>query len=305
MAPAPVPSGRVLRDRSADRRLRVDGFVVVPGLLDPATVGKVRAAYGELHGWHGRGFEPDLINPDLDYRASASEVLGDSLDGRSTDLFVDHVPFLRNFLCKWPGEDSELYLHRDWTYVDERDGLRSFVVWIALEDVAGHNGQLRVLRGSHRLDSMLRGTSLEAPWMEHESTIRANLESVPLLAGDAIVFDNALVHCSYPNNSENPRLCAAVGMRPSEAGLVYWRRATADTAELRLVDESFFVRETPQTLIERAPEIPVAETSPHGAVEWSAAQLSEHISQVRPGTGPIDRLRRVAAANGLRRLLAS
>jgi ectoine hydroxylase-related dioxygenase (phytanoyl-CoA dioxygenase family) len=121
---------------------------------------------------------------------------------------------------------------------------------------------------------MLRGTSLEAAWMQHEDVIRERLESVPLRAGEAIVFDNALVHCSYPNHSDAPRLAAAVGMVPTGAPLVYWRRSADGRAERREVDREFFLTRTPSALIRAAPEQPVLETVGTGEAALSATQLA-------------------------------
>ena len=280
-------SSRVLVDRRWDSQLRRDGFVKVR--LDVgAAVEPLRARYRELRGWTGTGFEPDLLNDDFGYRRAASETLAAALDGAASGLFVDHVPFLRNYLCKWPGADSELYLHRDWTYVDERVGHRSFVVWIPLEDVAGHNGQLRVLRRSHRLDDLQRGTSLEASWIDHDEVIRERLESVPVRLGEAIVFDNSLVHCSFPNHTDQPRLVAAVGLRPSSAPLIYWRRGPDGLAHRYDVDDDFFLTMTPPGLMAMPPALPVAETAPVATLDLTPGQLAARLDASEPSQ--LDRL---------------
>lgn len=290
---------RTLIDPKLNARLERDGFVTVPGVIEPAMASRLRDQYGELHGWHGQGFEPDLQNPDCGYRKRVSALLAERLDEFVGGLFVDHEPFLRNFLCKWPGLDSELYLHQDWTYVDERVGQRSHVVWIALQDVTGHNGQLRVLRGSHRIDGMPRGTDLDAPWMSHQSVIRARLESVPVQAGDAVVFDNALVHCSYSNNTDLPRVVAAIGMRRSGTPLIYWRRVGPSGAERRDVTEEFFLTYTPTGLMQEPPAEPVSESCPIERLDLDAEGLAANLDDtVRTGMRPTVRLGRWISAHG-------
>ena len=248
----------ILVDRRRSARLRRDGFVTVDA-IDPTQAADLRDAYLSLRGREGRGFVPDLIVDDLGYRRTASEILAEGLDDVAAGLFVDHRPFLRNFLCKHPGDDSALYLHQDWTYVDERTGARTYIVWVALEDIDGPNGQLRVLRGSHHIDRDLRGSNLVAPWMRHEDVLRDRLLTVPLRAGQAIVFDNALVHCSYPNHTGELRLSAAIGMRPAEAALVYFRRADDRGAHRYDIDDEFFLQILPQVLLEEPPDRPVAD----------------------------------------------
>jgi len=268
----PAPPGGVLRDPELDDALARDGFTTFP-LLDPATTAALRDRYRELHPATGSTFEPDLENPDVEYRRQVSLLLGEALDDRVRERFVDHVPFLRNYLCKWPGPDSGLYLHRDWTYVDEREGHRTFVVWIALTDVLGHNGQLRVLPRSHRLDAMVRGTDLGPAWLAHQELIDEHLVSVPVPEGHAVVMDNGVLHSSYPNHTDEPRLVAAVGMRPRSAGLVYWRRLDATTALRYDVDDEFFLTETPSGLAARPPARPVREAVTVGDAALDAATL--------------------------------
>lgn len=282
--------GGVLRDEDQDRRLQRDGFVVVP-ILEPRSASELRNRFGELHGWSGDGFHSDLTVADPDYRRRASDVLAAALDDAVTSRFVSHEPFLRNFLCKFPGESSSLYLHRDWMYVDERSGDRTYVAWIALEDITGHNGQLRVLRGSHLLDDAPRGTNLIAPWLRHVDVIEPRLLSVPVRAGECVIFDNRIVHCSFPNHTSVPRLAAAVGLRPPSAPLVHFRRSDDSTAELFTVDEEFFLAATPQALMAERPALDVIEQLPDGQVDLSAGQLESRLD-----TGALARLDRVRAA---------
>ena len=262
-----------LVDPSADEALARDGVVVVdlPGASDLAE--DLFDFYAAEHGLEGEGFEPDLVNPDLGYRSRVSEELSAALDRRVGELFIDHDPFLRVFLAKWPGPQSDLYLHRDWMYVDERVWGHTFVVWIPLCDVDESNGPLQVLRGSHAIDDSLRGTDLNAPWINHHDVVVPRLETVTARLGQAVIMDNALVHSSLPNQSERLRLVAAVGMRPAGAALVHYLRGDDDTAWRYDVDESFLMTTTPQALHGTPPDLPVVEQLPTGQNFWSERDL--------------------------------
>ena len=194
-------------------------------VIDAAAARRLRDEFFRLRGVAGNGFHSDLVVEDPAYREAADRVLAEALDASAAALFEDHEPFLRSFLCKYPGEESSLYLHQDWMYVDERTGERTHAVWIALDDITGHNGQLRVLRGSHRLDDRPRGSDLIAPWIHAEGLVEPRLLSVPVPAGHGVVFDNALVHSSYPNNTSEPRLAVAIGLRRRGTPLVHFRRS--------------------------------------------------------------------------------
>lgn len=280
----------VLRDEQMDRRLHRDGFVVMP-LCSAAGVAPLRSTFGEIRGWEGDGFQSDLVIEDSDLRRRSSAAIAEFLDDAVTSLFTVHQPFMRSFLCKHPGDASELYVHRDWMYVDERAGAHTYVAWVPLEDVEGANGQLRVLRGSHLFDQELRGTDLIAPWLQHEDVIEERLLSVPVPAGHCVVFDNRLVHASWPNLTSRPRVVAAVGLRPRGSGLVHFRRSGPDTAERFDVDESFFLEYTPQGLIAARPDLPVAETVRLTAPDLSARQLASLVD--RTPLGRLDQAHRL------------
>ena len=296
MTPVTRPVRRgVLTNRRQDHRLHRDGFVVVD-LIDPHVASELASSYLARRVEGGHGFEADLNNPDTAYRRTVSGELSAALDDRVTDLFVAHQPFLRVYLCKWPGPDSDLYLHRDWMYVDERAGHRSYVVWIALSDVSGHQGQLQVLRGSHRLDPSLRGSNLNAAWIQHDDLIRPRLEAVPTTPGQAVIFDNALVHCSHPNNTDAPRVAAAIGLRPRAANLVHFHGAEREALGYD-VDDRFFLTHTPSEL-EAAPPAGLVATERivAPAAELSRDELADQVDRGRPGFSWSRRRRRSAAS---------
>lgn len=285
-------SRRVLADPLLDRQLADNGFTTTPVMSWSEAAG-LRSLYFDLRPRHGEGFRSDLEVDDAEYRSIVREALSDLLDERLRALFDGFEPFMYSFLCKYPGDDSELYLHRDWMYVDERTGARTFAVWIALEDITSHNGQLRVLRGSHRIDSMLRGTNLIAPWLQHEAVIRERLVTVPAPTGQAIIFDNSLAHCSYPNYSDQPRVAIAIAMKPVGEPLVHFRRSGPFTADRYDVDERFFETITASGLMAAPPtDLAAAESVTVQAAALTADQLVERLNRV-PGSR-VDALRSTA-----------
>lgn len=284
----------MLLDPRADRRLKRDGFVKLP-LITADRAAALRRRFEELRGFDGQGFVSDLVVTDRQYRKEADAVLSEELDSTAASLFVGHEPFLRSFLCKYPGPDSGLYLHQDWMYVDEREGARTYVVWVALQDVDGDNGQLRVLRGSHLIDCPVRGTALITPWLSHQSVIEPRLLSLPLKAGECVVFDNRLVHSSYPNHTEEPRVAAAIGLRPAGEQLVHFRRDDDAHATRYDVDPAFFVSAVPEVLLHRRPDLPVAETVELSLPEVTPEELARLLDR-----GPLARID--AVERGVRRV---
>jgi hypothetical protein len=282
---------QVLADPELDRRLARDGFATFR-VLSREAAAALRGEVGRLRGWQGSGFCSDLVVDDAEYRRQVNDVIGATADRPVTDAFLAHEPFLHNFLVKFPGAESGLYVHQDWMYVDERRGDRTFVAWIALEDIVGHNGQLQVLRGSHLLPRSPRGTGLIAEWLQQEDAIRERLIAVPLEAGECVVFDNALVHASFPNHTTTPRAAAAVGLGPRGVPLVHFRREGDGAAVRYDVDPDFFCTHTPQGLLEEPPQLEVREH-----VDLTPSPLPDLASRLdRSPLARLDRARYVASS---------
>lgn len=283
--------GHTLRDPELDRLLERDGFIVVP--LDGIDTDSLRKGYEQLGNPVSSGFVPDLTIADPDYRRRGDALIAEHTAKAVLPEFPNHEPFMHSFLCKHPGPDSALYLHQDWMYVDERHGGNTFVAWVAVDDVTGHNGQLRALRGSHKMDGSLRGTDATAHWLEHTDVIEPHLVSIPVRAGDMVVMNNALVHSSFPNNTDRFRLAAATGMRPKGEKLAYFRRIDETSVARYEVEPEFFQTHTPQELFGTPPDLPIAEIIHEPVSDRTPEQLEADLMQLRDaGFTMLQRLRR-------------
>lgn len=270
----PPAAQAALLDPALDAALERDGYVAPPGVfLDRARATALRSAFQELHGPDGRGFHNDFNDRDLDYRRRAAALVAEALGPVVHQLFVDHVGFIHPFLCKFPGDASYFKPHRDWMYVDERAGHRSFVLFVALEDVGEANGEVQLIPGSHRLDTMARGTMLEAPWMRESEVLTERMRPCPLPAGGVLVWDHAVVHGSRPNLTDRPRLAAAVWVAPVGVPLRHYRRLDDERACAHVVDPSFWTTQNPFRLMLHPPAEPVAEVVPIGGANLDRAGL--------------------------------
>ena len=269
---------QALIDPGLDARLAHDGYVVLPdAVLEADGVRRLRVAFERLRGWDGLGFRNDFNDRDRPYRRAADQAISRELDHAVTELFLDHTPFIRPFLCKYPGEDSYFEPHRDWMYTDERAGASTFVLFVALEDIGPRNGSLEMLPHSHRLDSMLRGTYLWAPWLDHRDAITERMSSISISAGHGVIWNHAVVHGSRPNLTPRPRLAAALWVAPRSTPLVHYRRHDRKSAARFDLDRDFFLREHPYSLMVAPPARPFTAPIPVGGDDWEAATLLERL----------------------------
>lgn len=240
---------RTLLDPDRQAEFERVGYLTLT-TLDGAVVDRLRAIYDELFPEALSGFIPTYAVATPDVKAKANELVQAVLVPELEPLFDRHKPFNSSFLMKYPGDDSALPLHQDTCYVDERV-FRSAVAWVALDDADDDldNGPLQVIPGSHRFDRLPRGTQTWWPYDEVTGFAQEHcVVSLPVRRGDVLVMDNALIHCSFPNRSDAPRLAVAISMAPREAGLIHAVGHQDATVSIHDVDEQFFVEHSPYTL---------------------------------------------------------
>lgn len=213
----------MFHDPDLQRRYERDGYVTVQ-LLDAErleAVTAVRREHGSAPGDPRTGLFNDTWSTDRSYTREVSSALHEHLDGPVDDLLVDHRILGFVHIVKWPGESGRVPAHRDPTFVDEQR-FRSVAIWCALEDLGPDDGALRVVPGSHLLDSGVRVHQAEHNLFPQVDEHAAELSiPVPLQAGWAVVYDHRLIHLSDPTRRDHERTVIAGVMTPREAEAVY------------------------------------------------------------------------------------
>jgi len=130
-------------------------------------------------------------------------------------------------------------IHQDWTVVDE-SRFCSVTIWCALQDTDGTNGAMQVIAGSHRFSDALRSPTLDDPFRNLHAELRADLRTVPLRAGEAIIFNQALLHASPPNMGTEPRIAVTYGLIAEEAELLFYHKNEEGRVEQYAVPDHFF-----------------------------------------------------------------
>lgn len=294
----------MLRDATADATLRRDGYVVVDGIGPPAAA-ELRAAYGELHGWEMRrhnddqppDFEVDSTSADLDYRGAAARRVAATLDPMVSAVFVQHRPAVCAYNVKWPSDGGDAdwvgvpnSFHNDSTWVDESDGTRAYMVWVPVQDTGAHNGGLHVVPRSHELPRTLRGFDIAPSWLSHDEVFRRHARTVDVAAGQALVFDPAIVHRSGPNRSPDARVVTIALVVPPDTQLCYFRRIDDRRAEKVLAPDDVFASISTAAMIS-APSSGVVDYEDH---PLTAAELDARLAGRRRAWPAIPRRLRSA-----------
>lgn len=279
-----------LVDSESQELLDRYGFVVVP-FLDRTTMDQVREIYRDC------GPAPDdpgvalyfgFHSASLEYKRRVSDAVKAVLEPKCAELLVDHAIYLAMFITKWPGENSGFGPHQDPTLVDERR-FRGVSVWTPLvpTGVAGQpdNGVLHVVPGSHEFVSGTRVRNVDrSVFADHEAAILEHGVAVPTEPGEAIVFDNRVLHYSHPNQTDAPRPVVSLGVRPREASCVLPVATDDGLIDLYEVsDESWIEVPAPTVAQWRPTQPPIARVEPPRTT-LSASEFEELCRGV--GTAP-------------------
>lgn len=219
-----MPLKTIFQDPDLQGRLQEQGFLVMPFLSEEA-LAELRELYGELHAARpSEGFYSSTFSPDLDFKKRISDVAGRLFSKTVADLFKDVKGLGASFLNKQPGEEGKMPIHQDWTVCAEEEGHFTCTIWVPLQDVGPENGAIKVLPGSHRYTNALRGPTLPVVWREVMEVLEEKMETLEMKAGEAFIFDHALLHSSHLNTSQVERLAVTYGLTHVDTEIVYhWR----------------------------------------------------------------------------------
>ena len=187
-----------------------------------------------------------------------------------------HVAFKGVLIAKGPTGHNWVGVHQDWEYVDERRH-RAYVIWCALQDTDVGDGTMHVVAGSHRWLGNHRGSgSFPEPFAAvSDMLVTDHATALPLRAGDAVVYDNRLLHFTPPNDGDRLRAVVAVAVAPAGAPIIHEHSLDGVTAAVREVDPVFFTAEPfgsiPPGAPDRVLDVRAADVSGADVERWASA----------------------------------
>lgn len=281
LATPPYDAPATLRDPRLNRELREEGYVVVD-LLTPSETAALQDLRNEIHPGSGQGWESDFYTGSPAVKREVHRELQELFAPAIERHFVDHHSILHNFIMNWPGQGGGLVLHQHSSVVDDQL-FRSAIVWCGVTEATEANGTLHVVPRSHRVQRGPKPERTPSWHDEHEDLLlRDHLVSVPVSPGQAIVFDNQLLHCSFVNHTDGPRISAAAVVIPLAADFRYHSQIDEGTVGVHRADPQFFIDNEPGQLEWAEPEgLEFVESRPWTQTSVSADALA---AELRPGT---------------------
>jgi len=227
----------LFRNEKFQKQFDLQGYVVIP-FLNKEQVSDLREFFISTHLEIPDGFYSSTFNTDEAHKKSINQKIESMLGPGVADHFAEIKKLGGCFLNKQPGVKSEMTIHQDWTVVDEPnfDGV---TIWIPLQDVNERNGAIQVIDGSHRFSDALRSPSLPDSFRDVQYLLRQDLKLLPMKAGEALIFSQALLHASPPNMGSESRIAVTYGLIDSRAQLMFYH-GESGKVEQYYVDENFF-----------------------------------------------------------------
>ncbi len=195
---------RVFQQEDHQKTFEKDGYIILPFYTE-AEIAELENLYYRLHPQDEKGFFPSTFSKDKQYRQEADSEIR-RICSRSIGQYCQDVKVVcGSFIVKSPGPESGMCVHQDMSLVDE-SRFTGINIWVPLVDLTVENGALFVLPGSHRLFPTYRGSSIPEFFSPVMEDMIDYLQPVLIKAGQAVFFDQSIIHFSPPNYSDTIRI---------------------------------------------------------------------------------------------------
>jgi hypothetical protein len=235
----PIKMLQVFKEPETQQSFEKNGFVILP-FYTPEEIKELDELYHKLHPKDELGFFPSTFSKDKNYRAIADEEIR-RIGSRSINQYCQNIKVVCGaFIVKNIGIDSGMCVHQDMSLVDE-SRFTGINIWVPLVDLTIENGALFVLRGSHRMTPTYRGSSIPECFSPVMNEVIDFLEPVTVKAGEAVIFDQSIIHFSPPNFSDDIRIVTNTYFTHQDAEFrtYYWNKDFGNNVEAFAQDNSF------------------------------------------------------------------
>ncbi len=212
----------IFRDPKLQQEFHENGFVIVP-FISPEQIATLFQVYKSCYPDGVEGFFTTTFANNVEHRENVNRSIREICLEQIEQLFENYKILFSSFIVKAPGENSRLIMHQDMTLVDEKmySGIN---IWCPMVDLTETNGAIEVLPKSHRFYETYRGSSIPDIYDNVKDEVASLMQPCYLKAGEAIIFDQSIIHNSPPNlsDTERPTINTFVAHRDAKIKICYW-----------------------------------------------------------------------------------
>lgn len=240
------PEHTIISDSLKRKELFEKGYIIIPGFLNSSEIKNLLKIYTENHAIKQEegGLFVSIYSKNLDYRRKINELLSTVLKKKFESVFQQNKLNSFNYIVKYPGKRSELFIHQDMALVDEFN-YSEVGIWLPLTDVTLKNGTIGLVPFSHFLIPPHRSLHHELPFSKIYPLVFNYMMPLEIKAGDLLLYDPRLLHNSFVNQSDAPRIVIASRATSAEATFCICYKdsgSIGDDYELLEVDDDFFLK---------------------------------------------------------------
>jgi hypothetical protein len=195
-----------------------------------------------------------FLDTNVDYKRETHELLVSVFAPHVARYLSDYEILNCNFYVK-PPRTGVFSIHQNWPAIADLNDT-TVTIWCPLVDVIASNGALQLVAGSHKILPHVEGPNVPGYFRSfREELIRNHLKAIPMAAGEAIIFDDSLLHWSANNDSDVARVAVQVLCVPADAQPIYFffDPEFPERFELIAADSEFFISTSIKDLAVRQP----------------------------------------------------
>ncbi|MEZ5036503.1 MAG: phytanoyl-CoA dioxygenase family protein [Chitinophagales bacterium] len=233
----------IFKDSLLQNELEVNGFIIVP-FYNSVDIKLLTEFYDENTQKNVSGFQPTTYFNSLEYRLKASSFIK-NVAKKYIDLYLhNYKTYMGSFIVKYADKNSELGVHQDMSLVDESKFM-GVNIWAPLCDTTSENGALYLIPKSHRIFPTYRNATIKNIYDKEYALIKKYMQPVFVKAGEAIIFDNSILHYSPSNFSNKIRIATNVFVTHQDAKIIIsYHDKTQNKIERFEQEDDFFTAYT-------------------------------------------------------------
>lgn len=229
----------VFKDSELQKAINENGYVIVPFLSDKE-VAKLKGFYFDITKAGEKGFRPTTYNQNMEYRLAASRKIKEVAKPHLDNYLKNYKTYMGSYIVKHNDKNSELGVHQDMTLVDE-SRFMGMNTWVPLCDTNEQNGALYLIPKSHRIFPTYRNATIPNIYDKHYELIKKFMTPVYMKAGEAIFFDNSILHFSPINRSSEIRIAVNIFITHENAKItITYLDKSKNKIELFEQEDDFF-----------------------------------------------------------------
>ena len=220
----------IFNDRDLQSSFLEQGFVQVP-MLAPSEIETILARLPDLEpadkfapagdSGFGQTYHCSFLDKSVAYKRRTFALIS-TVFGPYVERYLCGYRILScNFYVKPPGTGT-FVIHQNWPTIPNIHDT-TVTIWCPLADVVAANGALQFVPGSHKILPHVEGPMSLGYFNQFRQTlIDKYLKPNPMAAGEALIFDDGLIHWSANNDSETPRVAIQIACVPVDTTPVFF-----------------------------------------------------------------------------------